>query len=416
MHSLLKGLLIVFGLTLASCSPVPTVCPTLSPSYREQDTQLALADFAVGLFRNVTSRDDDKNQIMSPISIALALALLESGADGKTQQDLQHALLESESAHEHVLAVYRQLQQKLSIDQDKTKLTIANALFQDKTLKVNVDYTTAITQCLDSQVQQVDFQNQLEQTRQQINKFVAQKTNQKIPELFKSGVLNQQDRFVLANAVYFKASWGTSFTKSQTKKDTFYRNGRDSDKQQVDFMQATQSLRHSSTNDADTLELPYDDQDLAMYVVLPKTRDGMRDLEKRLTGQRLRDIISGLSRKQVNVQLPKFNVRSTIDLKPILTKMGLYSLFSNEANFARLSDTPTQIDSSVHEAYLNLDENGTEGAAATGFAGRAMASIDHDFDPVTPFKADHPFFYTVVHKQTGAVVFLGKVNSIEQQQ
>jgi serpin B len=295
-------------------------------------------------------------------------------------------------------------------------LTIANALFQDKTLKVNVDYTTAITQCLDSKVQEVDFQHQLEQTRQQINQFVSQKTNQKIPELFKSGVLQQRDRFVLANAIYFKASWSQSFPKSQTKQDTFYRNGRDSDKQQVQFMQETVELRHSSTNDLDALELPYDDQDLAMYVVLPKSRDGVRDLEKRLTGQQLRDLISGLSRKQVNVQLPKFNVRSTIDLKPILISMGLNSLFSNEANFHRFSDQPTQIDSSVHEAYLNLDENGTEGAAATGFAGRAMASIDHDFDPVTPFKADHPFLYTVVHRQTGAVVFLGKVNSVEQQQ
>jgi serpin B len=419
MHSLLKGLLVVFGLTLASCSPVPTVCPTLSPFYRDQDLDLAYADFAIGLFRNCTSHDDDKNQIMSPISIALALSLLESGADGKTQQDLQHALLENKAAQEKVLAVYRQLQKRVSVDKDNAKLTIANALFQDKTLKINVDYATAITQCLDSQVQQVDFQNQLEQTRQQVNQFISQKTNQKIPELFKPGVLRQQDRFILANAIYFKASWRKAFVKSQTKKDTFYRNGRDTDKQQVDFMQTTQSLYHSSFNDynVDVLEMPYGDadlpHDLSMYIILPKTRDGVRDLEKGLTGPKLHYIINTSQQKYVNVQLPKFNVRSSIDLKPILMKMGLDSLFSNEANFDRLSDTPIQIDSSIHEAYLNLDENGTEGAAATGFAGVPMSVVDHEV--AIPFKADHPFLYTIVHKQTGTIVFLGKVNSVEQQ-
>jgi len=163
------------------------------------------------------------------------------------------------------------------------------------------------------------------------------------------------------------------------------------------------------------LELPYNDQDLSMVVVLPKSRDGMRDLERRLTGQQLRDILSRLQQKQVQVQLPKFQVRSHVDLKQTLSRLGLETIFSQSADFSRMSEARVKIDSGVHEAYISVDENGTEGAAATGFAGKAMASIGHD-EPATTFKADHPFLYAVVHKQTGAIVFLGKVNSIEKQE
>jgi len=216
----------------------------------------------------------------------------------------------------------------------------------------------------------------------------------------------------LANALYFKASWKTGFSQRSTKQDTFYRNGHEV--QTVPFMQESATLRHAETDELAALELPYNDQDLSMIVVLPKARDGLRALERKLTGEQLRDILSRLQQKQVKVQLPKFQVRSHIDLKNTLSKLGLESLFSQSADFSRMSESRLKIDSGVHEAYISVDENGTEGAAATGFAGKLMA-IGHE-DPETTFKADHPFLYAVVHKQTGAIVFLGKVNSIEKKE
>jgi len=229
-------------------------------------------------------------------------------------------------------------------------------------------------------------------------------------------LLNKVSNPILANAVYFKASWKKSFNKQQTRQDTFYRNGREEDKQTVAFMQETATLRHSSNRDLDVLELTYNNQDLAMYVLLPKSRDGVRDLERKLTGIELRDIITRLEQKQVKVQLPKFAVRSPIDLKNTLTKMGLETLFSNSADFSRMTEEPVKIGSAVHEAYLSVDENGTEGAAATGFGIMTKAAIVSLPEEETSFKADHPFLYAVVHKQTGAIVFLGKINTIEQHQ
>jgi serpin B len=410
MHSLFKGVMIVLCLALANCSPVP-LCPSISPA-QGQKAQQALTDFAINLFKNVTSQDDTKNQAVSPLSIALGLALLESGADGKTRDQIKQALLEASASQEDVLNVYVNLEEQLKIQQKNTQLTVANGLFQDKNLKLKDDFAALIKNCYKSEVDQVDFNQQLEQARQKINQFISDKTQQKIPELYKKGDLTTDDRLVLANAIYFKASWKTSFNQRSTKQDTFYRNGQDA--QSVPFMDQSASLRHVETQDVAAVQLPYDDEDLAMLIVLPKSRDGMRDLEQKLSGKQLMDIVSKLEEKLVHVQLPKFQVRSHVDLKQMLSKMGLDSLFSQQADLSRMSETPLKVDSGVHEAYISVDENGTEGAAATGFAvqNRAMPMIPPQ--PVT-FKADHPFMYLVVHKQTGAIVFLGKVNSVDQQ-
>jgi serpin B len=408
MHSLFKGVVVIFGLAFATCSPVP-LCPAPTPEQARQ-AEAALTDFAVNLFRNISAKDEDKNQVLSPVSVALALALLEHGADAHTRDQLRNALVGFGSSVD-VFTSYRSIQKHLRIDDEHTKLNIANGLFQDKDLKLKESYVTSTRDCLETQVDDKnDFANQLEQVRQKINKWVSQKTSDKIPELFKQGVLTEDDRMVLANAIYFKASWKNSF--SQTKQNTFYRNGQV--QQVVTFMRAVGEHRHTESNDLTALELAYEHPDLAMVVVLPKARDGLRNLEQRLTGKELREIISRLEQRRVDVQLPRFTVRAPTDLKNILSKMGLDSIFSNQANFSRMSETPLKVDSAIHEAYIEVNEHGTEGAAATGVAiqGRSMPMAP--VDP-TSFVADHPFLYAVVHKQTNAIIFLGKVNSVESQ-
>jgi serpin B len=412
MHSLLKGVVLIFGLALASCTPVP-LCPAPTKE-QAKEAEIALADFAVNLFRNVSDKSLNKNQVMSPVSIALALALLENGADGPTRQQLRNTLLEV-GAHADVLTTYRAVQKHLRIDDEKTKLTIANGLFQDKDLKLNEKYMTTTRDCLETEVDNKnDFANQLEQARQKINKWVSDKTNGKIPELFKEGVLTEANRMVLANAIYFKASWQHSFNKAMTKDDTFYRNGHE--RQTVPFMHATASHHHVSTNDLDALEMSYEHPDLSMVVVLPKARDGLHNLEQRLTGKELRGVIQRMEQRRVEVKLPKFTVRSPIDLKDVLIHMGLDSIFGDKANFSRMSEEPLKVDSAIHEAYITVEENGTEGAAATGISivNRAMP-LPPNLEDLTLFVADHPFLYAVVHKPTGAIIFLGKVHSVESQ-
>jgi serpin B len=409
MHFLLKGVIITIGLTLASCQMLP---PHMCPAVKAEDAkqaEVAMADFAINLFKTVSAKDEDKNQVMSPVSIALALALIENGANGKTHEELKRVLVEGSSTE--VLKAYRAVESLLSIDTEKTKLHVANAMFKQDDLHLKESFLRTVRDCFKTQVDTADFKTKLEETRQKINKYISEKTMNKIPDLFKPGVLTKDDRMVLANAVYFKSSWAKSFNTKNTQPGTFYRLGRE--EQTVPFMHQPIEARHGETNDVEALEMHYEHRDLGMYILLPKQRDGLRNLEKRITGKELREIMSKLDEKLVEVKLPKFTIRSPVDLKPTLIKLGLESMFSNAANFSRMSDTQLKVDSAVHEAYIDVNENGTEAAAATGmsFMPKAMPRPPME---TTPFVADHPFLYAIVHKQTGAIVFLGKVNSIDK--
>lgn len=410
MHSLHKGVVLIFALALATCNAVP-LCPAATKEQAQQ-AETALADFAVNLFKNVSIPNQSKNQAMSPVSVALALALLENGADTTTRRQLQDALVGIGSSVD-VLTAYRAIQKQLRVDDDKAKLTIANGLFQDQTLTLKDSYVSTTRDCLETQVDNKnDFVNQLEQTRQKINKWISDKTNGKIYELYKKGMLTQAARMVLANAIYFKSSWLTAFNPAQTKHQVFYKQGKDTDTENVPFMRASGTYRVSSTNDLDALELAFQHPDLALYVVLPKARDGLRDLEQRLTGQGLKQILANLRQQSVNLQLPKFVVRSNIDLTAILNKMGLDKMFTNDADFSRMSDTKLKVDKAVHEGYIHVNENGTEAAAATGISIVTTSVLVPPADPIN-IVADHPFLYAILHKPTNAIVFLGRVTYVE---
>jgi serpin B len=387
-------------------------CP--SDSLEEaKKAQRSLANFAVNLYKNASAAVQDKNQIVSPISVALALAMLENGAGGNTEMELEKQLIDSQ-ASDDVLGVYRALEKQLTIDQDKTKLQLANGLFYDKEAHLKQDYQQSTQDCLDAQVQVQDFKNQLEQTRQNINKFIADKTDNKIPELFKAGVLSPSEEVVLTSAIYLKSTWEKAFSKSDTKQGVFYRLGQQQDQQQVPFMNAEGQYRHVDDEKLQVVELKYEKADLSFNVILPKQRDGLKDVEAQLSGDQLRSLLSRLEAKKVKVQLPKYGVRSPSDLKSILGKMGLADLFGRQADLSRMSQDLIQLTQAVHEAYIKIDEDGTEAAAATGIGGVA-AVMPLPGDSI-PFVADHPFLYAIVHNPTGAVVFIGKINEITQQE
>jgi len=409
MHSLFKGVFLLVGLaTLATCSPAPNPKCQSGSLEEAKKTERALADFAINLFKNISAQQEDKNQIISPVSVALALALLENGANGETRQQLQKQLIEN-GATDEVLSVYSALEKNLQIHDQVTRLQIANGIFHDKQVQLKQDYQKSTQECLEAQVQEEDFKNQLEQTRQEINKFISDKTESKIPELFKKGALQSEVRIVLANAVYLKAAWQKAFDKQQTKTGQFYRQGRQQEPQNVQFMKVEDDYRFSQDEKLQVVELKYHQDQLSMYVLLPKQRDGLKELEQRLNGDQLRSIQENLRITKVQIQLPKFSTRSSQNLKPILSKMGLEKLFSSQADLSRLSEEKVQISQAVHEAYIKVDEDGTEAAAATAHGG----PLAHLSGEPTPFIADHPFMYTIVHNPTGAIVFIGKVNEVQ---
>jgi len=223
----------------------------------------------------------------------------------------------------------------------------------------------------------------------------------------KKDALKSEDKIVLANAIYFKAAWEQSFDKKNTKQAPFYQRGRQ--QEQVPMMKTEGDYRHSEDEQMQVVEMRYEEAKISMYVFLPKQKDGLKELERQLSGNKLRTILSRLQTRRVELQLPKFEIRTPTNLRQILKKMGLENMFGQEADFSRMTEEKLKISEAVHEAYIKIDENGTEAAASTTIVAEPMAYYEN-----AKFIADHPFLYTIVHNPTGAVVFIGKVSEVQQ--
>jgi len=367
-----------------------------------KDAAKAVGNLAVQLYQKVVK--PDSNAIFSPVSISLALALVESGAAGDTKTEIQRFLGPPGSNQQ------QSLQRQLQIQTDKVRVSIANGFFYAEILNLKDDYVNQVKQCFDTEITKEPFATDADGARQKINQWVSNKTAEKIPELFKSGSITPDTAAVIANAIYLKAAWADRF--EQTENRAFYKSGQTNQAQTVPFMLRTDKYGYASKDNFDAVEIRYDGVQLSMFVLLPKQRDGIKSLEQSLTGEQLISLFGEMDRRQVELKLPKFTIRQSIDLKEVLQQLGIQKMFSDEANFSRMTTDDIKVSGAVHEAYIKVNENGTEAAAATGFKMVFLSASMPDPEPVS-FIADHPFIYAIVHKPTSAIAFIGKVNSVE---
>jgi serpin B len=305
--------------------------------------------------------------------------------------------------------LYESLQHQLQIKGDKTAFSIANGLFHAESLTINPEYLNRTKQCFETQVEKAPF-NDVEAARRQINQWVAEKTSQKIPELFKSGSVDPTTLAVLANAVYLKASWADRFERSEDL--PFYKFGRDNQAQTVPFVAQERKYSYAENDQVQVVEIPYESVSaLSFYIGLPKQRTGLQAAED-MNKEQLKSLYSSFTQKKVNLKFPKFAFRSSIDLKTVLQQIGVNKIFANDADLSRITDRELKVDNAVHEAFIKVNENGTEAAAATGFS-----IVPKKAEPPSPpvnFIADHPFFFSIVHKPTKTLLFIGKVVKVEQ--
>jgi len=383
---------------------------------RQKKTKNPLGDISFKIYRELLKTNQDKNLIYSPLSIALALSLLERGSGGQTRVDVNRflGLDESNSAK-----AYESLQSQLaalSPNQDsKVKLQKTNPAFFDPRFQVISQFQDSIKKCFASEIKTVQFRTASEPARQTINSWVKKKTQEKIPELFKQGSITSDTALVLANAVYLKAPWSDQNFLNESL--PFYKNGKLDQKQEsVQYFTNTRRVGYLDAENAQVVELPYEGSKLAMYVVLPKQKDGLAQLEQSLSVQTLTNLLTAKPTseyKRVALKLPKFGARTSASMNEILKKLGLEKLFE-KVDLSRMitSRESLYVSAVVHEAFIKVDETGTEAAAATGLAVSGRSG-DVDRQEPIPFVADHPFLYAIVHKETGVILFMGKTVSIE---
>ena len=253
----------------------------------------------------------------------------------------------------------------------------------------------------------MDFVKKTEETRQKINLWVEKHTGNKIKNLIQKGDINPLTRLVLTNAIYFKGLWASQFSANNTKSAAFYLDDERLVSTPMMFQSGEFPYFESRDRKLQVIELPYAGKAVSMLVFLPSREEGLSRLEKSLSVNDVRAIIASLQTRKVDVYLPRFRINSKFYLANVLSSMGMSDAFSKRADLSGMTgNKELQISKVIHQAYVNVDEKGTEAAAATAVVIRLKAVIRN---PV--FRADHPFLFMMIHKETGSILFMGRVKN-----
>jgi serpin B len=360
--------------------------------------------FALDLYSHL--RDQPGNLFFSPYSVDTALAMVYAGARGQTATEIGQTLHLPPLAPDQVHAALGELVQRYQADKsDKGyELHVANALWAGTGTNLLPDYLRIVQGNYAARLSVLDFSDS-KGSANTINDWVAGKTNGKIQNLIPASALGALTRLVLTNAIYFKGDWETPFDAKDTAEQPWHGPG-PNDAAAAKMMQRVTEFGFYQDDALSALQMPYAGGDLAMLVLLPKRNDGIGDLEKSLAFAQLSKIVSQVRLRDVIVSFPKFKVESSFDLNPALAAMGMSTAFSTAADFSGMDGAHDLLISDVvHKAYVDVDEQGTEAAAATGIVMSAMAMPGAR--PV--FNADHPFLFFIRNVRDQTILFAGRI-------
>ena len=359
--------------------------------------------FAMDMFSNLSSEND--NMFFSPYSIFTALGMVYEGARNGTADEIR-SVFHFPSDNQTRLDLFLGLIEHLNGGGTGCNLSTANAMWVDKAFEVLKSYRDALTNYYKSEAVTVDFVNELEQSRIRINQWVENQTNGKIKDLFPKGTLSMATSLVLTNAIYFKGDWQKQFNSSLTVERDFHPTHSQTVQAQMMVRNDEESeFNYSENSDMQLLEMCYSGGKMSMLVLLPKS-GSTSELEKMLSPQKLQEWKSKLKMQRVDVYFPKFTLNTKYFLEENLSRMGMPSAFTSAADFSGIDGQKDLLISHViHQAYVSVDEKGTEAAAATGVSFEKGA-----IEPTVPtFNADHPFIFIIQEKETGNILFMGKL-------
>jgi serpin B len=341
-------------------------------------------------------REGSDNIFFSPWSIMRAFSVAHEGAGGKTANEMASVFHFPDDAALTRNSI-RTIQNNLNVNDSGYELRDANALWIKHDFAIKKEFVDIAKLYYDSEVTQVSFP----QDESTINSWVEQKTNGKIKDLV-SGT-DEYTRLVITNAVYFNGTWQTKFEKNATY-DADFRVTKEKTVK-VPMMSIKSQFPYAETDNLQMLEMPYKGDRLSMVVLLPKN-DDLGSLENSLTQENLASWQKEMINKTVDVFVPKFKLETKYDLKEQLSKMGISLAFDpDHADFTKISNEQLYISAAVHKAFVNVNEKGTEAAAATGLT-MTTTSVP---PPPPVFRADHPFIFMIKDNNTGLVLFMGRV-------
>jgi serpin B len=362
---------------------------------------------AFDLFRQLgAQKPNGENLLISPISISTALAMTYAGARGNTATQMADVLRLNGLAEESIHQGYGELIADLNAPREGYELNVANRLFGQEGFSFRQNFLDQLAGSYGAPLEQLDFAGNTEPSREHINDWVADQTNQKIKDLLPPGSITQDTALVLTNAVYFNGAWKNRFAEESTADAPFYRN--DGSVGETPLMYQQNYLKHAEFEDFQMLEIPYAGDDLTMVVMLPNERDGLAALEASLDAERFQDSVESLEQRKVNLFLPKFTFRDDASLRTPLEELGMTDAFQN-ADFSGIAaGGGLAISDVVHKTFIDVNESGTEAAGATAVI-IETTSVNPNPPAIPLFRADHPFLFGLRDTHTGSLLFLGRM-------
>jgi serpin B len=403
MLTLVFALAALLPLTHAApAEPAPAIAPSAA-------VVQAGNQFAFDLYGQLSRDKKEENLFYSPTSISLALAMTSAGARGETATQMAGVLHWKNDAAALHAGMNQWIRQLNAIDKGQEyELRVANRLWAQQGYKFLDPFLKITRDQYQASLGQVNFETQAEPSRQTINRWVEQQTAGKIQDLLPQGAIVPRTRLVLTNAIYFKGNWQTPFKKSATRELDFAVTS--SRKERVPLMHMTNRFRFARLDGLKVLQMPYTGQQLSLVAVLPDEVDGLARLEESLSPRTWKEWTGALKTTRVSLRLPRFKMTSQFSLKRALSDLGMPLAFEEgSADFSGMNGQHDLfISAALHKAFVDVNEQGTEAAAATGIVIETTSAV---VEPTKPeeFHADHPFLIAIVDNRAGSVLFLGRV-------
>uniref|UniRef100_A0A131YV81 Serpin B n=1 Tax=Rhipicephalus appendiculatus TaxID=34631 RepID=A0A131YV81_RHIAP len=380
-------------------------------------TQLgdSVLSFAVDLYGQLQPKDGRKGNIFfSPFSISAALSMALAGARNKTAKELSTVLRVPDDVqiHNHFSDFFSKLPSYAA----DVKLHIANRMYCEQTFPVLASYLSLLRKSYGATIESVDFKNDHETVRLQANAWVERETESKIRDLLPGGSVNNCTTLILINAIYFKGLWASQFSPDATRPSDFHLDSKSKKEVDMMFHKDGYSTARCEELDVEAIEIPYRGDKTSMVILLPNDVEGLSKLEERLTASKLANLLDNLCGfcgfADVELYLPKFKLEQAISLREVLQEMGIKDFFSSDADLSAISEKKKLAASEVvHKAFVEVNEEGTEAAAAT-----ALVMVECCMSSLPPrtykFIVDRPFMFVIRSREPDLVLFMGSVRDL----
>ncbi|CAH2247499.1 neuroserpin [Pelobates cultripes] len=369
-----------------------------------------ITEFSVKLYHDLRATKEDENIFFSPLSIALAVGMVELGAHGSSLKEIRHALGYDKLKNGEEFTLLKDLSSMITAQERHYVLSIANSLYLQDGFHISDKFIQLMKKYFKAEVENVDFK-QASTVANHINTWVENHTNNRIHDLFSSEDFTELTRLVLVNAIYFKGNWKSQFRPENTRTFSFTKD--DESEVQVPMMYQKGEFYYGEFTDGSNeaggvyqvLEIPYEGDEISLMLMLSRQEVPLATLEPLVKTSLIEEWANSVKKQKVEVFLPRFKVEEVVNLKDTLQRLGIKEIFSDQADLSAISeDQELYVGKAVHKAYLEVNEEGSEAAAATGMIANSRMAVLYPQVII-----DHPFFFLIRYRKTGSILFMGRV-------